>query len=513
MNLNIGIIANALPFLTQYVCGQPDHPLVLSDIRSLLPDSGFFSDSILYFAEWPVLRQLKEERPAYAVCIGGGKEAADLFEQLGISGFVLEEKKPTIAFGIIQSVFLRYNQLEYRLLKSQLRRETTQEVLNCCSDIFLNHAILFDTELNLIDYSTNFLPDDSDLIWKETLEKKKRSEKMYSQTKKLNLSHEPTAMPNSEMVDLGAGFQRHMITSFYDSARRVASLVIVENNKPLSPCHLKLLDHVSEIIGSSITDRYATVLGSNESLRALLVAMLNKVGVDPMAIKRCLSLIGWKVKDDFRLLVITFHEDSRNTDTLTRYLYIYENIFPECIAFKYIESLVLVVHNDTHEVINQCVPLLEKQLKAHQAVCGVSFPFNSILQLCPQYLIADTAIQLGEKSTSIRFVKDVITNHLINKIANDTPLIPLCNREAVRIFDYDQENGTELLLTLETYLRQNKSLKAAAEELFIHRSTMTYRLGCIEKLARIDYDDSKERLHVLLTCIVLRNLGKRQLGI
>ena len=33
----------------------------------------------------------------------------------------------------------------------------------------------------------------------------------------------------------------------------------------------------------------------------------------------------------------------------------------------------------------------------------------------------------------------------------------------------------------------------------------------MEKLGRIDCDDSKERLHILLSCIVPRNLGNTRL--
>ena len=87
------------------------------------------------------------------------------------------------------------------------------------------------------------------------------------------------------------------------------------------------------------------------------------------------------------------------------------------------------------------------------------------------------------------------------------PLIPLCSREALRIFDYDLENNTKLLLTLEVYLKHNKSLKLAADELFIHRSTLTYRLDSIKKLTNMNLDDADERLHILLSCIVLRNLN------
>ncbi len=80
----------------------------------------------------------------------------------------------------------------------------------------------------------------------------------------------------------------------------------------------------------------------------------------------------------------------------------------------------------------------------------------------------------------------------------------------MRIHEYDLANGTDFLLTLETYLMNNKSLMAAADKLFIHRSTLTYRLNAIEKITPIQLDDPGERLHILLSCIVLRALdGKK----
>lgn len=512
MKLNTGIIANSLPMKPLGLCGQADHPLALSDIRTLLPECSLYSEDILYFGEWEAVKKLSGKMPAYAVCVGGGKSALDFFMLHGITGIVLEECSAAAAFGIIQNIFLHFNQLEYRLIKALLDKETTQEILNCCAEFFQNHAILFDGELNLIDYSTNYMPGDDDVIWKETLSTKKSSERMLHQARKMNLRHGPVGSPCSELVDLGADYPRTMINSFYDSSRRIASLVITEQNKPLDPSQIKMLDYISELIAPSLTDRYASLYGSLENLRSVFVVMLNKVGVDPMVVTRCLHLIGWDTRDNFRLFLINLPEESRNTDTLTRYLYIYENIFPECVMFKYIEDLVLVVRNDTPEVMEECLPKLEKQLTAHRALCGVSLPFNNIHQLNSQYLIASKAIKLGDKSKAIRDAKDVIEAYIVERIASDMPLIPLCHREAVRIFEYDQENKTELLLTLETYLRQNKSLKAAAEELYIHRSTLTYRLGCIDKLAKINYDDSKERLHILLSCIALRNLGGARSG-
>lgn len=512
MKLNVGLIANSLPYVTQNVYTQLDQPLAISDIRLLHSECSLYSEDILYFSEWPALKKLAGNCPAYAVCVGGGKDAEEFFKESGKQGIILEPVNPALAFGIIQSIFLHYNQLEQRLMKSILLKEPMQEILNCCSEYFQDQVVLFDDMLNIIDFSTNYPPDDDDPIWKEMCQTKKRSEKLFQQTRKMNPQFDPIDSPCSELIDPGAGYPRNLYNSFYDSARRFASLMILENNKPISFCQLKLLDYISELIGSSLFDRYSTLHGSVENLRAAFVMFLNKYNVDPAIVSRCLGLKGWGMRDDYRLILINLPDIARNTDTLTRYLYIYENIFPDCLGFKYIESIVIVIHNDTEEVMAGCMPKLERQLKMHNAVCGVSLPFNSISQINSQYINAGKAIQFGDKTQRVCYLKDIITSYLINKIASDTPLIPLCSREAMRIYDYDIENGTELLLTIETYLRQNKSQKAAADDLFICRSTLAYRLGCIEKLAKIDFDNSNERLHFLLSCIVLRYLGKQQIG-
>ena len=507
MKLNTGIIAHALPSEPQYICGNPDHGLSLTDIRILTPDYYLFSNDILYFAVWDELRGLSDNVPAYLCCVGGGEEARTFFKRANITGFILEEQSPFMAFGIIQSIFHRYHELERSLMEAVMLRAPTKIILNCCAEFFQNHAILFDSELKLIEYSGNYLPDETDLVWKETLDKKKRSETMLLETKKNMLRLEPMATPCSEIVELGTGFPRNMTNSFYDSNRRVASITITENNKPLFTCQLKILDYISDIIGPSLFMRYSALYGSLEILRSVFVSILNKVNIDPLVVSRSIAVAGWKIKDDYRLLVIHIPDTSKDPELMTRYLYMYENIFPDCVAFKFIESLVLIVHNDTLEVLDTCVPKLEKQLKLHGAVSGVSMPFNSILQINAQYKNADTAIQLGDKARRVRYVRDIIVYHLIDTVSADTPLIPLCSRDAMRIFDYDKENGTRLLWTLEVYLKHNKSLKLAAEELFIHRSTLTYRLDSIKKLTKMNLDDADERLHILWSCIVLRNLN------
>lgn len=511
MRLNTGLIAYELPISPVLLCGNPDHRLILSDVRFLVSNEERYAEDILYFTEWKRLKAMESALPQFVFCVGGDNEALEFMNHNGITGIIVGEGDPIELFTVLQSIFLRFNRLEINLLTALHNKVLIREVLNHCAEFFRCHAILYDTERNVIEYSERYMPDANDDYWKETLETGKRSEKMLKDARKNNI-HESIRTDYSDFVDFGPGIPKIITYSFFENDTRLATLTIVESSRPLNAIQLKLMDFVCGLISPSLFHIYSDQYGHLEKLRSVLAAVLNKEDVDSLVINRCLNQAGWGIEDNYLLILISIPEAIKNADMLTRYRHIYERIFPECVAVKHIDRIVLIIHNDTGDVMDECLPKLEKQLTAHNAVCGLSFPFKGIMHINSQVNNADISLRSGSKNKRIRMLNVSLAEHIISRIETVVPLLPLCHRDAVQIFDYDQANGTELLLTLETYLRQNKSLKAAAEELFIHRSTMTYRLGCIEKLvSNMNLDDSKQRLHILLSCIVLRILsGQKQ---
>jgi hypothetical protein len=510
LKLNTGIIAQSLPYAPAYLCDRADHALTLSDVRFLLADHNIYSEDILYFSEWNKLISHKGALPDVLLCVGGGVEAGAFFKKNGLTGIVTDGEDPIIVFSIIQSIFLRFNQMENSLLGALRTRKPTREILNCVAEFFQDHVILYDSERNLIDYSSYYAPDAGDQYWKEAIETGRRSEKMVAEARKHNVHLEAIRTPTSDFVELGPGLPNIMTHSFFEGGKRVATLTVAETNKPLSLYHLKLLDYVAGLLSPGLFHIYSATPGHLEALRSVLTALLDRENVDPLVVARCVGQAGWGMDHDYLLALLDFPESMRNAETLERCRHIYERIFPDCVVLKYQDSLVLLIHRDTSEMLSEYLPKLEKQLNAHDAVCGLSYPFKGITLLQAQHINAEIAIHHGDKSKRIRYLSDAITQPIIDRIAADMPLYPLCHREAVRIFEYDQANGTELLMTLETYLMHYKSLKAAAEDLYIHRNTMTYRLGCIDKIANLSLDDPKERLHLLLSCIVLRTLSQQK---
>jgi len=59
---------------------------------------------------------------------------------------------------------------------------------------------------------------------------------------------------------------------------------------------------------------------------------------------------------------------------------------------------------------------------------------------------------------------------------------------------YDQKHDTELLPSLETYLRYHGNMSQAAKALHIHRNTLIYRLKRIGEISGLDLDEAETRL-------------------
>ena len=70
----------------------------------------------------------------------------------------------------------------------------------------------------------------------------------------------------------------------------------------------------------------------------------------------------------------------------------------------------------------------------------------------------------------------------------------LCSPKLRLLKQYDEKNHTELYHTLQVYLSLERNVLQTANSLFIHRSTLFYRLDRIQKIAKTDLENSKERL-------------------
>ncbi|SDK67769.1 PucR family transcriptional regulator [Arthrobacter sp. ok362] len=88
--------------------------------------------------------------------------------------------------------------------------------------------------------------------------------------------------------------------------------------------------------------------------------------------------------------------------------------------------------------------------------------------------------------------------------SEDVPLADMANESLNPLRAFDAAHGAELMATLESYLHNNGSVAAVAEELTLHRNTVRYRLAQITELTGYDPAQTPDRVQLWLALAVQR---------
>ena len=88
--------------------------------------------------------------------------------------------------------------------------------------------------------------------------------------------------------------------------------------------------------------------------------------------------------------------------------------------------------------------------------------------------------------------------------SEDVPLADMASESLNPLRAFDAAHGAELMATLESYLGNNGSVAAVAEELTLHRNTVRYRLAQITELTGYDPAQTADRVQLWLALAVQR---------
>lgn len=66
------------------------------------------------------------------------------------------------------------------------------------------------------------------------------------------------------------------------------------------------------------------------------------------------------------------------------------------------------------------------------------------------------------------------------------------------LIEYDQQNNSDLSNVLWTYLQNDGSVKDTADELFVHRNTINYKLNRAEEILHMDFSSLNTRLQLVI---------------
>ena len=238
----------------------------------------------------------------------------------------------------------------------------------------------------------------------------------------------------------------------------------------------------------------------------MLWELLNGKSAHDIRIRDRLHAFSWMDADRKQLFVIRIPEFYPvPPDTAEKRM---EILFPDAFVLRQEERLVILVNyalSDEEEVRGRMQQFLDET----ELTAGESRVFWDIQELKQQADAAGITAELAEeraksKEDKIWSFADIAMPYAA-AVLKEHALPELIHPAIETLESYDRDHTSMLSLTLRVFLEENCSHTAASKKLFIHRSTLLYRLERIQELTGIDFADPAERVRLQLSFYLYQN--------
>ena len=234
--------------------------------------------------------------------------------------------------------------------------------------------------------------------------------------------------------------------------------------------------------------------------------------VDQETTERCLDSMGWRSDDRYRIAWLVSNGYFRSQETLKFYAVQLEQTFPGCIAAQY-EDGIFMLHNLDRETDSDFRQKLADFLRENLLIIGISNVFSDFYDSRRYAGQGREAMTLGRhRNPSLwRFeFRDYLPDYILQQCLSQYSARDLCSASLEKLLRFDREHPEmELSKTLEMYYHCKFNASEAAKKLFIHRTTMFYRLNKIQEIADIDHENPEVRFHLMVSFALLREERNR----
>jgi len=154
---------------------------------------------------------------------------------------------------------------------------------------------------------------------------------------------------------------------------------------------------------------------------------------------------------------------------------------------------------------------IKEEIEEGKVNIGIGDMAEDLREISDNYRKADRAINLAEDIYEDEFVisfSELGVYKLLCEFYNYNSLEDHVPQAIKELSDYDKRHNTELLKTMEVYIKSNLNASKASDKLFIHYKTMLYRLERIEKITGIELDDYEKKLELEIGLKILNIINK-----
>ncbi|SDW11578.1 PucR C-terminal helix-turn-helix domain-containing protein [Lachnospiraceae bacterium KHCPX20] len=209
-------------------------------------------------------------------------------------------------------------------------------------------------------------------------------------------------------------------------------------------------------------------------------------------------------------------EDTNDTSIRTAQLVYHalQHDYRRMMVYGEKNNLIAIIANTSKEELHRFTmdftrllnSFLKKEISYSLGVGKTTHSMRCIYKSYRQALAVSRLQQEHKISKNRIFYSDMGIYKLLMSIDDKSILEDYIQQTIQPIIEYDRTNDASLMEVLSSYLKNDGSVKATSEQLFIHRNTVNYRLGKIEEITDMNLSSTSDRLQLTVGLMILHIL-------
>lgn len=409
-------------------------------------------------------------------------------------------------FEIVQDTFETYKRWDWRLQRALYSTRPLDEMVLASIKVFRNPMFIHDTNFFIIS-DPKHVP--------EMLE--------WSTDPRTGQKIVPPQVINDFMVDMvylegmkdkkavmfpaeQRGY-RILYYNLWNDGRYAGRILVDEIYHPIQPGDFMVLDYLGKVVETCLKNRRITWMHPENDAERFYPDFLEQKEKDERRIMNYLHYLCWNRRDHYCCLSIEAEQKEFSAVSSMATLGQIEAQISAGQAIYYNNGIVVVINlsfagSSIAEILSKMAVLLRDSLLK----VGVSSEIDDFMELPQAYRQACIALDFGRNSESMYwyyYFNDYMLEYIIDRASREIPVNLLCSDSLKLLKKYDGENHTDLYHTLKVYLSLDQNVLQTSKELYVHRSTVFYRLDRIQKLTGVNLQDARERLKLLISFYML----------
>lgn len=452
--------------------------------------------------EGPVI--LKSARRVYATnCVHVFQSGSDVICN-GEGNYIrLKDMKVDQAFEIIQSVFDFYEDWHNMLLEA-CEIKDYQKLIDSCWHVFHNPLLLFDGNCKLLAMSNQYPADSLDNEWHylsiygysslSAIQFIKydcsKNDFTSSKIQRYNFSH-------NSVVKMGG-----ITAGIYCDDGLCGRINLLEHDHPFNTGDYQILRqiirHLSFSMGIGNMDK------SKLSYHNIFYSLVLDQKIVSEELKIQMEYMHWNMEDTFRITILTPINDSVSNEPLFILCHIIRNTIIACNNFV-LNNKIIIITNEKIIAKQQLLKNLKPIISQNSLKASVSLPCHNIMHLSYIYRQAVSAFHYADLYHNEQIIFDIYDyglDYIIESRDIKTAFFA-CHPDIMTMWEQKEEIGPDTIQTFQSYLENERSIINTAQELYVHRNTIVYRIKKIIETLHYDLENPYTRDYMKISLKVL----------